>query len=205
MPVLTSCPRFQELDQDYLSRGWPVAVPYTTPKTFYNFTEYFNQNLNFRPCDLKTSLIFNRKSTNLQELLRRTHHSNSFYFHFRNCDSKSLKSSRLIDGRPEFFSSHLPPAYSSWIFMGRNYTSQRFLPVNLDGLIFIRQLKGQTEFKLSVREECETICRNHLTIQLKEGQGLLFTTELWDLSYSPSRSLENDDISAFFLTETEWK
>lgn len=181
-----------------------MAFPYKTTKQFNNFSEFIQNNLGFRPCDLKTSVIYNSKSTNLQEIAKRTNNSASFYFHFRNCDSKSLKSSRLIDGRPEFFAAHLPPAYSSWVLMSRNYTSRRALSLNLDGLVFIRQLKGQTEFKLSVREECETICPNQLIVKLKEDQGLLFTTELWDMSYS-ANSFGTDGISATFITETDWK
>lgn len=203
VPFLPSRLTFKDLEQNYLSQALPVTFSYKPPKNFSDFSQFYNQNNDFNPCDLRTNLIFNRKSTTVKHLIKRTTNNSSYYFHFRNCDAKSLKSSRLIDGRPEFFASSLPPAYSSWILRSRNYTSSRYLPLVLDGLIFLRQLKGTTEFKLTSREECQGICENELKLQLNEGEGLLFTTDLYDLSYSPNSATGGD--SASFLTETEWK
>lgn len=156
---------------------------------------------NYKACAMKSNLIFDRK-TSLQELMKKTTKSSSYFFHIQYCD-EGVKQSRLIDGRPAFYPGYLPPAYSSWIMVSMNYTSQRMLPLVLEGLIFLRQLKGTRTLNLSIRQDCDNVCPNELSVILQEGEGLLFLTDLWDLSYSPHSASEAQSIS--FLTETDWR
>lgn len=154
---------------------------------------------NHRPCDLTTNLIFGRKAT-LQDLWKRTAKSNSYFFHFRFCDPEFLKQSRRVDNRPKFFPAHLPPAYSSWIIYSQNYTSSRQISLTLDGLIFVRQLIGSTNLKLSIISECENTCHQEHSVKLQENEGFLFHSGIWDFSYSPNTEVGNTSI--VFLTET---
>lgn len=178
----------------------PIVFPYQVAKN--NFEEtIWSKTENYKPCTINSNLIFDRK-TSLEELMKKTAKSLSYFFHIRHCD-KGVKQSRLIDGRPTFYPGHLPPAYSSWIMVSKNYTSQRMLPLILEGLIFLRQLKGTWSLKLSIRQDCNHVCPNELPVILNEGEGLLFLTDLWDLSYSPHSANEPQSIS--FLTETDWR
>lgn len=157
-----------------------------------------------KTCSMQTNLFFERHAS-LHELSLKIRKSESYYFNLRFCEADVVKQSRTIDGRPEFYPTHLPPSHSSWIMMSNNYTSKRMLAINLslDGLIFVRQIKGYTDFALAIRSDCQDVCPNKLSIRVQENEGLLFTTELWDLSYSVDTSSGKESLS--FITETDWK
>lgn len=160
----------------------------------------FNQMPNHRPCDLRTNLIHNRKAS-LSELKKLKEKTKGYFFEFRFCGEDFLKQSRRIDGRPSFFPAHLPPAHTSRILVSYNYSSSRMLPLDLDGYIFMRQLKGRTEMKLLPRVDCEGICQEQSFI-LKEDTGFLLLSDMWDFSYSPASDV--NETSVVFVTETDW-
>lgn len=190
---------FDELENPYL----PVILPYAVETDLESLKDIiYRQISNQRPCDLKTNLVFKEKAT-LQDLKKKTAKLSSYFFHFRLCSPEAVKQSRRIDGRPDFYPKYLPPAYSSWLLMGQNYTSSRQLPLVLDGLIFVRQLQGSTNMRLSLRNDCGDVCPTEHSITLNQGEGLLFQTELWDFAYSPTTLSEG--ISMSFITETDWQ
>lgn len=204
-PLLGAIPRvaeiksFEELANPYL----PVILPHAVETDFESIKDIlFRKIINQRPCDLKTNLVFQEKTT-LQDLEKKVAKSRSYFFHFRLCSPEAMKQSRRIDGRPDFYPKYLPPAYSSWMLVSQNYTSSRQLPLVLDGLIFVRQLQGSTVMRLSLRNDCGDVCPTEHSLTLKEGQGLLFQTELWDFAYSPTTTSEG--ISLSFITETDWQ
>lgn len=197
IPRLPSLPSYDDLENPYL----PVVFPYEAEMEEESLMDIlFNKIPNHRTCGLRTSLLFNRKAT-LQDLKKMTTKSQSFFFSFRFCNSESVKQSRRIDSRPTFFPSHLPPAYSSWILVARNYTSNRKVPLLLEGLTFVRQIEGSTEMQLFPKSDCDNVCPEVPSIHLEEGEGLLFFSDLWDFAYSPTTA--KDTSSTSFITETE--
>lgn len=196
---LPESPSLEHLEYSYLPMSFPYAVDLNN-ETFFDML--FTELSSTRPCDLTTNLFFNKRAS-VQDLKKRSQTSASYFYSFRVCDAESVKISRKIDGRPVFYPAHLPPAYTSWVVVRQNYTSNRKIHLKLEGLIFARQVKGKIAMTLSPRPECEDVCSNQLTTVLDEGQGLLFLSDLWDFSYSPET--ENGDSSITFLTETDWK
>lgn len=208
VPEISFSPNFTYLNDNFLTRGLAVVIlDATIEEQMGNFTDLLLSNkllMSSSPCDLKTNLILKR-NINLLDLIRRTSTATDFYFHFRNCRFEAVKNSRLIGPRPEFYSPHLEPAYSSWILMSQNYDTEIWHPLIMEGLIYVRQLHGgATKFQLSVRSECQRICPTEIDVLLTGGQGLLFTTDLFSLSYLPKSDLSHNMPSVSFITETMW-
>lgn len=187
--------------EDWPSPFGPLIVPYAKDISMESFEDIlFHQIPNHRPCDLRTNLVHNRKASlfDLRKLSRKT---SGYFFDFRFCGEDFVKQSRRIDGRPSFFPAHLPPAHTSRLLVSHNYSSSRMLPLDLDGYIFIRQVKGTTGMRLLPRVDCENVCQEQ-SFLLKEDTGLLFLSDMWDFSYSPASNV--NETSVVFITETDW-
>lgn len=198
VPRLTSVDTFEDIDTPYL----PTIFPYATSATLELVDKViFSEITNHRPCEFKSNLLFSKKST-LLDLRRNLKKAQSYFYQLRLCDGMDVKKSRRIDGRPAFFPNHLPPAYSSWLLRNKNYTSDRYLPLPFDGLIFIRQIEGTTNLKFTLKSECAGVCPEKLLVNLNHNEGLLFLSDIWDVSYS-ARS-QNNSGSTAFITETDW-
>lgn len=203
---LNSSTSYDYLYDKFLIRGRPVIVKDSCPVwQSDNFTDYLlslDPLIDSNPCDLRSNLIL-EKYANLEELLvlsARAEPNDGWFLHFLNCDFESVKASRLITNRPAYLSTHLDPAQASWILMSNRYTDSD--PIDLkvdDGLVVMLQLKGDLEISLSGKDRCLDECGEH-EIRLDEGDGLVFTTDLWDLSYRPSPA----GNSINFVTETRW-
>ncbi|XP_059619517.1 uncharacterized protein LOC132263644 [Phlebotomus argentipes] len=197
---------YTHLSEEFLERGLPVLL--INSHTVWpedNFTDHLLTLVPLMastPCEMSSNLIVHRLA-NLQELVERVQRAEgkSWFFHIRNCDLNAVKASRLIASRPSFFPPHLEPAYSSWILMSRQYDHPAPKEITLEGIILVRQLQGRGLFRISGRSACLEECGQY-TVELKSGEALLFTTDLWELSYFPSDSVKK---SVTFITETHFE
>ncbi|XP_055704482.1 uncharacterized protein LOC129802544 [Phlebotomus papatasi] len=194
------------INEEFLERGLPVILINSHPPwPEDNFTQHLltlEPLMESSPCEMSSNLIV-RRLANLHELIERVQKvdEQSWFIHFRNCDFPAVKASRLIASRPGFFSPHLEPAYSSWVLMSRNYDYPAPKELTLEGIVLVRQLLGRGVFKLSGRGKCLEECGKYI-VNVKSGEALLFTTDLWDFSYYTS---ESSIKSVTFITETHFE
>lgn len=194
------------INEEFLERGLPVILINSHPPwPEDNFTQHLltlEPLMESSPCEMSSNLIV-RRLANLHELIERVQKvdEQSWFIHFRNCDFPAVKASRLIASRPGFFSPHLEPAYSSWVLMSRNYDYPAPKDLTLEGIVLVRQLLGRGVFRLSSRGKCLEECGKY-TVNVKSGEALLFTTDLWDFSYYTS---ESSIKSVTFITETHFE
>lgn len=188
----------------YLIRGIPVIYENSHPIwSSNNFTDHLltlDKLIESNPCEIQSNLIFG-KFSNIEELLLLTKNFNDYhnwFVHFQNCDLDAVKTSRLIIKRPNYLAYHMEPSHSNWILMSQYYEST-WKNLYVKGLILVMQLKGEIELLLESKNPCFEICGDHRII-LNEGDALIFTTDLWDLSYLPS----NKGKSICIVTETDW-
>lgn len=205
--VLNATPSYSTLNDKYLSRGLAVVLPYQLDDIdIFEFltNELIPKTTLHPPCDVSSNLVLQSLHSPrviLAQLVKRASVADSYYLQFRNCKFEAVKVSRRISARPDFYSPHLRPAYSSWILISRNYETRVEHRLNVVGLVFVQQLSGNTTFMLSILSDCVGICHD-LNVTLTAGQGLIFVSDLWDVSYWPSASLAEPSIA--FITETEW-
>ncbi|XP_055643249.1 uncharacterized protein LOC129779665 [Toxorhynchites rutilus septentrionalis] len=200
---------YDELNEHYLLRSLPVVIS-DSHRKWSNDLQDFLQSLEplllSRPCNLQTNLLFSpsistkveHKYLNMLDIISKSHHNDSWFLHFRNCELSSVKKTRLLVGRPYFYASHLEMPYTTWFLMSNSYSVQSPKVLNLKGLIIVTQLKEMLRITLSAKGECDRVCRE-LHVELLEGQSLVFSTNLWSLEYLPE-SYNRTSIS--FVSET---
>ncbi|XP_055678156.1 uncharacterized protein LOC129786925 [Lutzomyia longipalpis] len=197
---------YTNLSEEFLERGLPVLLMDShTAWPEDNFTQHLltlEPLMESTPCEMSSNLIV-RRLANLQELIERIQRmeKHSWFLHFHNCDFPAVKATRLIAPRPLFFPPHLEPAYSSWILMSHKYDHPAPKEITLDGIVLVRQLQGRGVFRLSGRGKCLEECGKY-TVEVKSGEALLFTTDLWEFSYFPN---EGPTKSVSFITETHFE
>lgn len=122
-----------------------------------------------------------------------------WFLQLRNCQFRAVKSSRQFIKRPYYYPVHLEPYYSSWLIMGHNYRHRQQQEIYLQGLIILQQLWGAMDVSLKPKTPCDN-CPN-INVQLKEGESLVFSTDLWLLSYAFG---ENNQQSISTIMEIDW-
>lgn len=165
----------------------------------------FNKSLDFlksNPCDVTTNLMLN-KFFDIELALRKAWNlygpSDKWFLQLRNCQFKAVKSSRNFIKRPYYYPTHLEPFYSSWLLMAHNYKQKLQQEIYLQGLVIVQQLWGAIELSLSAKEPCLNC--PHVNVVLKEGEGLIFSTDLWLFSYK-FVSTERESIAT--IMEIDW-
>ncbi|XP_058451119.1 uncharacterized protein LOC131430281 [Malaya genurostris] len=207
---------YDHLNEYHLLRSFPVVISDSHVKwverPWVNMAQFFEriESLLFSfPCNVQTNLIFNPTRTlkssdalfGLLDVLSKSESNASWFLHFRNCELKTVKDTRLIIERPYFYASHLEMPYTTWFLVSYNYSIETPKYLKLDGLIIVMQLKNLLKIILSPRGECGRICKE-LKVELHEGQALVFSTDLWAMEYLPTAS---NETAVTFISETMQK
>lgn len=201
------------LEEEYLERGLPVII--TDCQLQMDLRSLLERIKNkaspaalaSESCDVSSNLML-RKLFNLELALQKIRDSSdaslpAWHLQFRNCQQKSVKASRLYADRPYFYPVHLEPFYSSWLLMAHNQR-RPLLEIYLRGLIFVQQLSGHYELRLRPKEPCDTELCPNLSLRLAAGECLLFSTDLWRLSYGLQKP-EPASTSIASILEVNWE
>ncbi|XP_058821928.1 uncharacterized protein LOC131683710 [Topomyia yanbarensis] len=207
---------FDHLNERHLQRSLPVVISDSHLKwkdrSRTNLTQFFEEIeplLLSSPCNVQTNLIFNPRAsvklnnalTSLFDILNKSGRNESWFLHFRNCELKTVKQTRLLFERPYFYDSHLEMPYTTWVLLSKNYKVEMPKMLKLEGLIIIMQLKLSLQIILAPKGPCHRICKE-LEVELHEGQSLVFLTNLWTFEYLPSA---RNETSITFISETLYK
>lgn len=143
-----------------------------------------NQNL----CDLETNLAIKKFST-LENAIEKMKTYPNYFLHWRNCNFRALKESRNFIEKPYFYPFHLEPYYSSWFIISKTFASSKNY-LNVEGLIFVNQLKGDIIISLEPKDNCIDSCTEK-NFKLEEEDSLVFLSEFWNLAYSTDEEEES--------------
>ncbi|XP_065091025.1 uncharacterized protein LOC135711978 [Ochlerotatus camptorhynchus] len=205
---------FDYLNEHHLMRNLPVVIADShalwKDRSWKNetiFVEALEPLVLARPCNVQTNLIFGSLSSgkaentlvNLFEILINVHRNDSWFLHFRNCELKTVKRTRLLIDKPYFYPPHLEMPYTTWILMSNNYRTKSPKHLKMQGLIVIMQLKEVLRVVLRAKADCDRVC-SELLVDLNEGESLLYSTNLWTMEYVLSEALNGTTIT--FVTET---
>nr|XP_019531632.2 uncharacterized protein LOC109403282 [Aedes albopictus] len=204
---------YDYLNEHHLLRSLPVIISdshdtwnKTDWENLTGFVESIEPLLLARPCNVQTNLIFGIHSSktsentmaDLYDMLPNVRKNESWFLHFRNCQLKTVKRTRLLFEKPYFYPAHLEMPYTTWILMSNNYRTTASKELNLNGLIVLRQLKGVIRVTLRAKAKCDQVCSDLVT-DIGEGQSLVYSTKLWMTEYLPTNLT---DTSISFVTET---
>ncbi|XP_014095427.3 uncharacterized protein [Bactrocera oleae] len=207
----TSNITFSTLQSMYLERGWPVIVTDShQPRTLSTLlNQAYNSSLDFlesEPCDVSTNLML-KKLFNLELALEKikstTPANNKWFLQLRNCQRAAVKASRRYVTRPYYYPLHLEPFYSSWLLLSQNYAKEKLNEIYLQGLIFVQQLSGHFDIHLRPKQPCQDRCPV-VNIRLGAGECLVFSTDLWIISYGTER-VESKATSIATVLEIDWQ
>ncbi|EDW73988.1 uncharacterized protein Dwil_GK21690 [Drosophila willistoni] len=200
---------YSMMESQFLELGLPVIV--TDAELKLNLNDLIKRMqtkaidlVSSEPCDVSSSLML-RQIFHLEAAIQKIRQGSAltkWHLHFRNCQSRAVKTSRLLLPRPYYYPKHLEPYYSSWLLMShRQYRPQQEIYVK--GLIFIQQLSGHFEFRLQPKAPCDGNVCPSLSLRLNEGEGLVYYTELWHLSYGLNKP-DNQVTSIASVMEVDW-
>ncbi|KAL7736135.1 hypothetical protein ACLKA6_003686 [Drosophila palustris] len=206
---------YSMLESEYLERGLPVIVTdcrleMDLDTLLQRIQEKTPQLLSSEPCDLYSNLLL-RHLFNIDVALEKIRDyqetpstSPAWHLHFRNCDKRSVKASRVYGAKPYYYPKHLEPYYSSWLLMA-HHMRRPLKEIYVHGLVFVQQLSGHFELRLRPKQPCDTdnICPN-LSLRLVAGECLVFPTHLWRLSYGLQKP-DSDQASIATLFEVDWE
>ncbi|XP_075168783.1 uncharacterized protein LOC142240918 [Haematobia irritans] len=207
VPTVTNT-TFSYLENNYLEKGLPIVItdshkketPWELFKTIFKHCNAFLQNSH---CDVATNLII-KKFFDAEIVLKKAWNlldtPEKWFIQLRNCQFSTVKSSRLFIKRPYYYPLHLEPFYSSWLIIANNYSHRQYQDIQLQGLIIVQQLSGTNNLKLIPNRPCEEICPV-INIQLKEGEGLIFSTDLWQFNY---KLMQTKDAGITTIMEIDW-
>ncbi|KAH8321470.1 hypothetical protein KR074_005917 [Drosophila pseudoananassae] len=204
----TSNMSYSLLESQYLERGLPIILTDAGLETnLYNLLELIEERtpewLSSEPCDVSTNLLL-KKLFNLEATFDKIYSSgNPWHLQLRNCQKKAVKSSRLFLERPYYYPLHLAPYYSSWI-LAVHQQKRHQAEIYVRGLILFQQLSGHFEVALNPKEPCnQDICPS-LRMRLNAGEGLIFSTDLWRLSYGLEKpNPKQSSLASIF--EIDWQ
>ncbi|XP_060651427.1 uncharacterized protein LOC132788124 [Drosophila nasuta] len=204
---------YSMLETEYLERGLPVIVTdcqvqQDLDSLLQRINDKTPQLLSSKPCDVSTNLLL-RHLFNIDAALEKisgyqaTASSMAWHLQFRNCETKSVKASRVYAPRPYYYPRHLEPFYSSWLLMAHN-TRRPLQEIYVRGLIFVQQLSGHFELRLRPKQPCDgNVCPN-LSLLLSAGECLVYSTDLWRLSYGLQKPDPRNSSVATVL-EVDWE
>ncbi|XP_064547974.1 uncharacterized protein LOC135435034 [Drosophila montana] len=198
---------YSQLETQHLERGLPVIVTdcqlhLELDELLLQLLEKAPELLASEPCDVSSNLML-RQLFNLDAALQKIPATGAWHLQFRNCESSAVKASRLYAGKPYYYPLHLEPYYSSWLLMAHQL-QRPLTEIHVRGLIFVQQLSGHFEWRLRPKQPCdENICPN-LSLRLSAGEGLVYSTDLWRLSYGLQQpNVSHASIATVF--EVNWQ
>lgn len=196
---------FSYLESQYLEQGMPVIVDEShKPQNLNDFLKSLklqNDFLESEPCDIFTNLML-RKHFNLEIALDKIQNYKKWFLQLRNCQSKAVKASRSFVNRPYYYPLNMEPFYSSWI-LAAHQKELKLRDIYVKGLIFIQQLSGIFEYHLSPKQPCNEKCPV-LKMKLNAGECLVYSTELWNLSYGLSLVDIKSETAIATILEIDW-
>jgi len=169
--------------------------------------EKSSQWMSSDPCDVSSNLML-RKLFNLEAALGKIRSwqgqtSNTWHLQLRNCQKKAVKSSRLFLERPYYYPYHLAPYYSSWL-LAVHQQKRKQAEIYVRGLVFMQQLSGHFELVLQPKNPCDKGVCPSLRMRLNAGEGLIFTTDIWSLSYGLEKP-HTKQTSLASIFEVDWQ
>ncbi|EDW02318.1 uncharacterized protein LOC6560082 [Drosophila grimshawi] len=198
---------YSMLETQYLERGLPVIITdcqlrVDLDSLLVRILEKAPDLLASEPCDVSSNLLL-RQLFNLDAALQKIPTTSAWHLQFRNCESKAVKASRLYSDRPYYYPRHLEPFYSSWLLMAHNVARHQ-TEIFVRGLIFVQQLSGHFEWRLQPKQPCDEASCPNLSLRLNEGECLVYSTDLWRLSYG-LQQLQARHASIATLLEVNWQ
>nr|XP_017008408.2 uncharacterized protein LOC108065062 [Drosophila takahashii] len=198
---------YSSVESEYLERGLPVIITDTAlsmdiPNLLELMEKRSPQWMSSEPCDVSTNLLL-RKLFNLEAALEKIHSTNNWHLQLRNCQKKAVKSSRLFLERPYYYPIHLAPYYSSWL-LAVHQQKRKQSEIYVRGLVFVQQLGGHFEMVLRPKNPCDGGVCPSLRMRLNAGEGLIFTTDIWSLSYGLEKP-HSKETSLASIFEIEWQ
>lgn len=199
------------IQQHYLESAVPVVI--TDSHQLLRVQDLFDvillKSSNFlknQPCDVSTNL-FIKKFFNMEAALIKAakliKFEKKWFLQFRNCQLEAVKLARAFILRPYYYPKHLSSAYTTWLLMSHNYRSKEMRILRTQGLIIMQQLLGDLVLKLRAKEPCTVNCPN-IHLLLKQGESLIFTTDLWILSYGFATEFSSNTTSVTTIMEVQW-
>ncbi|XP_037714435.1 uncharacterized protein LOC119550052 [Drosophila subpulchrella] len=203
---------YSTVESEYLDRGLPVIITDSglkmdVPNLLELIEEKSPQWISSDPCDVSSSLML-RKLFNLEAALGKIRSwqgqtSNTWHLQLRNCQKKAVKFSRLFLERPYYYPYHLAPYYSSWL-LAVHQQRRKQAEIYVRGLVFMQQLSGHFEVVLQPKNPCDKGVCPSLRMRLNAGEGLIFTTDIWSLSYGLEKP-HTKQTSLASIFEVEWQ
>uniref|UniRef100_A0A1B0ALJ9 Uncharacterized protein n=1 Tax=Glossina palpalis gambiensis TaxID=67801 RepID=A0A1B0ALJ9_9MUSC len=199
------------IQQHYLESAVPVIITdsHQLVRVQHLFDVIFLKSSNFlknQPCDVSTNLL-TKKLFNVEAALIKAakllKFDKKWFLQIRNCELEAVKLARAFILRPYYYPKHLSPAYTTWLLMSHNYRSKEMRILRNKGLIIMQQLLGDLVVKLRTKEPCIANCPN-MHLLLKQGESLIFTTDLWILSYGFTTEFSSNATSVTTIMEIEW-
>lgn len=179
----------------YFQMNAPVVVKRDNSKSRYSFDSIFafldayssNEKFSYyHPCQYQS----NWKSkisdhwTLMSSILKQE--VTSFYALWENCADIALKEFRQFYERPEFLGPTVQLTGSNWALVCSDFGGKRFKEIKLftpSAVVFMDS--GFLKIKLEPHDNCLEICST-ITVGLKPGDVLLFSTDLYRLMVLPS-------------------
>ncbi|XP_017150220.1 uncharacterized protein LOC108160615 [Drosophila miranda] len=203
---------YSMLESQFLERGLPVIVTDIDLTTdldslLWLIDDKAPEVISSEACDVSSNLLL-RKLFSVDAALQKIRSlqaqpSTAWHLQLRNCQWRAVKASRLFLERPYFYPLHLEPYYSSWLLISH----QQWRPqaeIDVRGLVFIQQLSGHFELELRPKEPCDDGQCPRLMMRLNAGEGMLFSTDLWRLSYGLQKpDPKQSSIASIF--EVDWQ
>ncbi|XP_073847494.1 uncharacterized protein [Musca autumnalis] len=198
---------FSQLENAYLEVGTAVVItdshhPITADDFFYAIFHKSSTSssafLQSSHCDVSSNLII-KKFFNAELVLRKAWNlmdrpEEKWFIQLRTCQSSAVRASRLFIPKPYYYPIHLEPYYSSWLIMSQNFSHRQYQDVVVQGLIIVQQLSGTNSLKLIAKKPCDENCPT-IKVHLNEGEGFVFSSDLWDLSYKHVKSYQHISIT----------
>ncbi|XP_017125700.1 uncharacterized protein LOC108145028 [Drosophila elegans] len=203
---------YSTLESEYLERGLPVIVTDAgLEMDIVNLLELIEKKspqwLSSEPCDVSSNLLL-RQLFNLEAALDKIHSwqgqsSNSWHLQLRNCQKKAVKASRLFLERPYYYPLHLAPYYSSWLLAVHQQKREQ-TEIYVRGLVLVQQLSGHFEVILHPKNPCDKGLCPSLRMRLNAGEALVFSTDIWSLSYGLEKP-HSKQSSLASIFEIDWQ
>lgn len=188
---------YSTLKSNYINRGHPVLIEDRQLQSedsnlngyiehMKNLTDLVDSN----PCNLQTNLVTGMQYRNLNEIFELIESSwDGWFLHYRNCDFSAVKASRALHKQPAFLTTHLKPFSSSWILVSNSYKTSKPKKLLVKHLVVVKQIVGSLDVVIAPKTECKDFCID-FELHLEVGDSVVFSAELWDFSYFPSRDGE---------------
>lgn len=200
---------FSTLETFYLESGLPVVIidshtPITGDELFYTiFHKSSSSFLQSSHCDISSNVII-KKFFNTELVLRKAWRlldtSEKWFIQFHICQASAVRTSRLFMKKPYYYPVHLEPYYSSWLIMSNNFSHRQYQEISVQGLIIVQQLSGTNNLRLKPKRPCDENCPL-INVQLKEGEALVFSSDLWEISY---KQIKSHQASITTIMEIDW-